>query len=289
MNTNIKNLIQMKKIVGILMMSLIYISMSFAQDESPVWDVWATEMLIENQTMNTPEKGRLSFIIHHRFGEIESVSDLFGIYAPSNIRMGLNYGITEKIMVGIGTEKNNKLQDIQWKYRFLTQTAESNKMPVSVAYYGNMAIDAREDEAFGQNYEFTNRLSYFHQLIVSRKISEKLSVQAAASYSHFNAVDSVWLNNILGFHIGGRYKFYNEMSFIVDYTHPLQLMEPLENYHNEFKPNISFGIEIFTGTHAFQIFATTAENIIAQKNTIYNMNDITMGEMVYGFNISVKL
>jgi hypothetical protein len=46
---------------------------------------------------------------------------LYGIYAPSNIRLGFNYGITSKLTVGFGTEKNNKMQEFLLKYAILSQ------------------------------------------------------------------------------------------------------------------------------------------------------------------------
>ena len=66
--------------------------------------------------------------------------NLFGIYGSANTRIGLNYGITDRLMIGAGTTKDYKLQDIQWKYLILQQT-EDNSMPVSLSYYGNIVVD----------------------------------------------------------------------------------------------------------------------------------------------------
>ena len=256
-------------------------------EQTPVEDVFACTMLIDNQSSSTIEKGSLEFIIHHRFGNFENkAKDLMGIYAPSNIRIGFNYGITQKLMVGVGTEKNNKLNDILWKYAILTQT-EEGKMPVSVTYYGNMAIDARDEEIFGADYKFTNRLSYFHQLIISRKFNDKLSVLAAGSFSHINSVDSVWHNDQIGVTIAGRYKFYNEIAFMFEYDQPFSY-KTVRYFQNEPKPNLALGVEFATPTHSFQITCSPFDKIVPQKNFTHNLNDYADKGMRLGFNITAR-
>ncbi|MDM8538485.1 DUF5777 family beta-barrel protein, partial [Desulfobacterales bacterium HSG17] len=83
----------------------------------------------------------------------EEMSDLMGIYGPSNIRLGFNYGITKRIMVGFGAEKNNKLYDFHWKYQILQQT-KSNSTPLAIAYYGNIVINSSDKTGYGENFSF---------------------------------------------------------------------------------------------------------------------------------------
>ena len=112
--------------------------------DKPVRATFGSNMLIDNQTVMSPYKGSLNLLIYHRFGDFTNgVHDLFGIYASANTRIGLEYGITDRIMVGAGTTKEYKLQDIEWKYAIFQQT-QSGSMPVSLSYYGNFVIDARD-------------------------------------------------------------------------------------------------------------------------------------------------
>src|SRR5664280_1758264 len=186
----------MKKFLIVLSLSL-YVTSLFAQQDTtqtqekskPVRFTFGTGILIENQTIATPFKGQLEMEIHHRFAMIKNYHDLFGIYGSANTRLGLNYGITDRLMIGIGTTKDYQLQDIQWKYAILRQT-EDNKMPLSLSYYGNLVIDARSKDNFGPEGTFKSihRLSYFTQLILARKINEMFSVQVAPSVAYFNSV-----------------------------------------------------------------------------------------------------
>lgn len=281
------------KLILILLAALFLGKYSIAQDnkpeDKPVRFAWNSELLIDNQSPLMQTEGTLQLVIHHRFGTFDNgLSDLYGIYAPSNIRLGLRYGIKDWLSLGIGTEKNNKMQDLNWKVKLLKQT-RSGRMPVDLTYIGNVVVDARNETFFGTEYSFTNRLSYFHQIMVSRKISDRISAMLAASYTHFNFVDSVAFPGMehdkLGLSLGGRYNFYNEMSFIFEYDLPIDLKGEEEEPS---KPNLGFGLEIGTSTHAFQVFMANYSQIINQKNIVFNKNDFTSGDWLLGFNIVVR-
>lgn len=76
----------------------------FAQDTAtaqvvkkvkPVKGTFGSVWLIDNQTVMVPIKGTLEFDIQHRFGIVNNGSkDLWGFFAPSNIRLGLNYPLS---------------------------------------------------------------------------------------------------------------------------------------------------------------------------------------------------
>jgi len=260
-------------------------------DNRPVLSTFECSMLIENQSIINPRAGIYELIIYHRFGKIDNGTiDLFGIYAPSNIRLSLVYGINNKLSIGFGTEKNNKLQDISLKWSIIQQT-RSNNTPLSVAYFGNMAIDARNSEVFGENYTFTHRFSYFHQFIIARKFNRQLSLQIAPSYSHFNSVDTLYEHDKISLHFGGRYILWGDNSLILEYDIPMAIkfIQRHDMSTNKSKANMSFGFELGTGTHAFQVFITTFDNIVYQKNYLYNRNDFLNNDLLLGFNILVRL
>lgn len=265
---------------------------AFGQDEEqptedrPVRSPFETGTLIENQTIVTPMKGSLEMLIHHRFGTFTNgIEDLYGIYAPSNIRLGINYGITDRLMAGFGTEKDGKLQELQYKYQILRQT-RSGSVPVGLTFFGNMSLDARDKKNFGpdENYRFIHRLSYFSQLIVARKFTEWLSLQVAPSFIYYNAVEESIGHIHYGIMGGGRARFTSSMSFLFEYSHLLS-----ENEKLDVKPNVGLGLEISTATHAFQVFATQYRQIVNQYSMVYNTNAFDSDGILIGFNITVRL
>lgn len=286
----------MKKIFIVLTLSL-FIGTLFAQDDTqatekskPVRFTFGTALLIDNQTIETPYKGGIELQIHHRFSLIENIHNLYGIYGAANTRLGLNYGVTDRLMIGAGTTKDYKLQDFQWKYLILQQT-EDNSMPVSLSYYGNIVLDLQKEDAFGPeaSYKDMHRLSYFTQLIVARKLSEKVSVQVAPSFIYFNSVprlsDSTGYKNLnLGLSAGGRANLFGYHSLLLEYD---QLLTK-QDLDEQPKPNLSLGWEISTATHTFQVFVANYNQIINQRNLLFNTNDFSKGDYLVGFNITVR-
>jgi hypothetical protein len=272
----------------IILFTVLVSGLAYSQDD-PVYDPFGSTMLIDQQTNVIPYAGSKEILIHHRFGQIKELTDLFGIYAPSNIRMGINYAITENIMLGFGTEKNSKMQDFHAKWNVLNQT-QSGSMPFSVTLYGNMGIDATNEEAFGINYKFTNRFSYFSQVILARKFNDRFSLLIAPGFAHFNAVDSTMLHDQVCLSIGGRVKVYNEISILFEYDDSFST-NTYRSYQEDSKPlpNVGLGLEINTGTHSFQVFAAPFDKITPQKNYVFNKNDFLDGGMRFGFNITVRL
>ena len=283
----------MKRIL-ILLLSVVFVLQLSAQEEKkedkrPVRSPFASEFLIDNQTNVIPTKGTLGYVIQHRFGTIKNGSkDLWGIYAPgANIRMGLYYTPVEKLMVGWGITKKNMYNDFWAKYNLLHQTRDGS-MPVAVTLYGVMAVDGRNKSVFGQDYKFTNRMSYFGQVIITRKFTDWLSLQAGASLTHYNSVDSIYDHDRAGFHFNGRINFTPQTSFIFQWDQPLKiksLSEQLE-FVNFPKANLAFGVEFSTSTHAFQLFMSSADGILQQETMMWNQKDFSNGEWMIGFTIT---
>ena len=229
--------------------------------------------LIDNQSVVIPRHKTLEFMIQHRFGTLENdIEDLYGLYAPSNIRLGLSYTLFDNfgfgflkgpLSIGAGTTKNNHILDLNYKYGLMQQT-RNGQIPFSVTYFGNVALEAERLEENGND---SDRYSYFHQLIISRRFSYKLSLQIAPSVSHYNLVIPEMNNDHFAVAIGGRYKFSAQSSVIFNVDQPITAHKA-RNPH----PNVSLGIEIATSAHAFQVFFTNYNAILPQKNNFSNNN-----------------
>jgi hypothetical protein len=151
-----------------------------------------------------------------------------------------------------------------------------------------MVIDTRNKSNFT---DFVNRFAYFNQLMVARKVNAHFSAQVATSLSWYNNVEGYVtskgdiakkMNNIhFAFECMGRYKFSDKSAFVVNYDQPLT-QHPTNNPH----PNISFGLETTTDSHAFQVFAGNYYSIVPESNNFFNQNDYTKGQFVIGFNIT---
>ena len=261
--------------------------------EKPVRAMFESTWLIDNQSVVVPIKGTFQMDILHRFGVVKNgFDDLYGVFAPSNIKLGFNYTVIDNLSLGLGLTKGNMTWDFNVKYAFLQQT-RSGSTPLSLTYFANAAVDSRP-ETGGDPGLFLNgsdRLSYFHQLIIARKVSDAFSIQLAPSYSHYNAVaafinsegeiEGFMKNDHLAIAISGRYMIKDQLSLIASYDQPIT--EHLSNNPNY---GLAFGIEMSTSSHAFQIFVGNYKDIIPQRNNVFNKNDIGDGEILIGFNIT---
>ena len=232
--------------------------------------------LIESQSNRVYSKGTIEMIMNHRFGLVTGTNDMIGIWAPADIRIALNYSVTDRITVGFGTTKDNRLQDFSLKGALLRQTVDG-KMPVSVTYYGNMAISALPKENF---YHTSDRWSFFNQLIIAKRISKALSFQLAPSYSHYNVIDAPMSNDLFAVEFGGRVKVTSDMCIL------LYVNQPITSQEIAPKSGFSTGVEFSTVGHTFQIFISNYRGIVNQQSNMFNQNDFFEGDFAIGFNIS---
>ena len=275
-----------------VLMAMVSIAQDAAETKTtpknkPVKNTFESVWLMDNQTVMVPLKGTLEFDIQHRFGTVNNgKKDAFGLFAPSNIRLGINYAPVKNLFVGVGLTKERMQTDLNVKYSLLKQTA--SKMPVSVTYFGNMVIDGRDKSNFRYG---EHRFSYFNQLIVARKITSKFSAQVAPSLSWYNNVEAYVtskgdierkMNNYhFAVSVLGRYKVTKTMAVIAGYDQPLT-----QHLTNNPDPNICFGLEITTSSHAFQVFAGNYYGIVPQSNNVFNHNSYRDGQFLIGFNIT---
>jgi hypothetical protein len=287
------------KTLFLLLFALATIQVS-AQDEGetkkkekPVRAMFESTWLIDNQSVIVPIKGTFQMDVLHRFGTWNNgYDDLYGIFAPSNIKLGFQYSVIDNLSLGLGITKTNMTWDFNVKYAILQQT-RSGSMPLSLTYFANAAVDTRP-ETDGDPGLFLNgsdRWSYFHQLIIARKVTDAFSIQLAPSYSHFNAV-SAFINKeeeIVGFmdndHIAiavsGRYKIKDQLSLIASYDQPIT-----EHLSNNPDYGLAFGLEMSTSSHAFQVFVGNYKDIIPQRNNVFNKNNFGDSDILIGFNIT---
>lgn len=250
-------------------------SLQTKKKDKPERAAFQSGWLIDNPTGLINSKGTFQFDIQHRFGVIESGNrDLLGMWGPSNIRLALSYAVSNRITLGFGTLKDSRMQDFNLKAGLLQQT-RSGSVPVSLAYYGNIAIDARESEFFPKS---SNRYSYFSQLIITRRFNRIVSMQIAPSYSHYNLVSPELDNSQFAVALGGKVSISDKTAILIDYSQPLS--------QNTDNPGLSLGIEMSTGLHAFQVFVGNYNGILPQRNYILNENRLSEKQFLIGFNIN---
>ena len=248
--------------------------------KKPAKPAFESPQLMDEQSVVVPSAKTLEFNMQHRFGLVNNgIKDLYGLYAPgANIRFNFSYTPINNLSLGFGYAKYKQYLDFNVKYAIVKQRKDWS-IPVSVTYFGDLAFDNRENI-----YDKTvHRISYYQELIIATRLSDKISLQLTPSFSHFNAIDSLFSHDIIAIGFSGRFKISDQSSLVINYT---QQLTDHKNPNFKLKPGFTFGWEIATSGHAFQIFATTFQGIIPQENIAFNQNDFTKGEFLIGFNIT---
>jgi hypothetical protein len=278
------------------------------KDEGPkkVYATFKTVRIGNVQTIETVKKKHLDFRIAHRFGNLynsdlknpinETFQSFIGFDNVSDIRMSLDYGLTENITLGIGRSKMNKLVDGTIKWKILQQNSDFS-MPISLAFfssvgyshapmatiYNGIVRDFKTNEA--------HRFNYFTQLIIACKATDWLSVEVLPGYMYRNFIkenlntgnNSYDQNGFATIGIGGRIKLTKRLSFIGDYV--ANLSKFYQNNPNAFNP-LSLGFEIETGGHVFSLFCTNASGLVENNFIPFTTDTWTKGQVKFGFCIS---
>jgi hypothetical protein len=250
--------------------------------------------LINGQTVETIAKKHLNFWISHRFGAINSgfIDNFFGL-DEARIRLGLEYGLSDNILIGAGRSTIEKTYDTYAKYRFIRQ---SNKMPVTVTAYGSIATNTMKTGytmESGTVMRFNNNLqrqTFMGQMLIARKFSDKFSLQLMPTLFHSNLAESVYMENTqAAMGVGGRYKLSNRLSVSAEYYHNLvEKSEYLEEsgqpypYHN----SLAIGFDIETGGHVFQLHITNSRGMIEKHFIGQTIGTWQNGDLFYGFNVA---
>lgn len=248
-----------------------------------VYNAFKSPRIIMAHSMEMLRPGVLDFRILHRFGRINGGGyEFFGLDGPASVRLGLDYGITDDLMVGIGRSTFNKELDGFVKYRIIQQSTGPKSSPVSlIAIAGTTVTTLHWSDPTRQNY-FSSRVAYYGQAIVGRKFSEAITLQLIPSILHRNLVPTENdPNDLYAAGIGGRIKLSHRVAFTFDYHYIIN-----QNENSPFHNPLSLGVDIETGGHVFQLHFTNSKGMNERAYlaaTEYKWGD---GDIFFGFNIS---
>lgn len=237
--------------------------------------------IINGHSIENVSAGVLDFRILHRFGAINGGPyELFGL-DQANMRMSFDYGITDRLQVGIGRSNIGKEYDGLVKYKILRQSSGARQMPVSVSWVSGMLINSQRWPDPNRENLFSSRLSYYHQLLIARKFNETFSLQLSPTLVHRNLVPNREIpNDVFAIGMGGRVKLSNRIATTFDYFYVLPGQLP--NHRN----SLSVGFDIETGGHVFQLHFTNSRGL-NERQFITGQNGSWLdGDIHFGFNLS---
>jgi len=240
--------------------------------------------VLNGHSIERMQEGQLDVRISHRFGTLNSGGYNFFGLDQSNIHLGLEYGITNWLMVGAGRSEFEKTFDGFAKFSILRQSTGAKVMPVSVSVVTSVGLKTQKWPDQTRTNYFTSRLAYVGQLLVARKISQGLSIQLTPSYLHRNLVATeLDPNDIFALGAGARLKLSKRISFNGEYYY---IANPKNNFSTPIYNPLSLGFDIETGGHVFQLFFTNSLGMTEKQFIGATTGQWKKGDIHFGFNIS---
>jgi hypothetical protein len=241
-----------------------------------------TTRIINAQSIENVASGVLDLKISHRFGTLNSGAyDLFGL-DNAFIRLGLDYGITDNLMVGLGRSTFQKAIDGFVKYRLLRQQTGSRIVPVTVTWHSAIAANMLRWSDPERDNRFAQRLAYTHQLLIGSKLSNSTSLMLLPTLVHRNLVATRGeSNDVWALGIGGRQKVTRRIALTAEYFHVL----PNQLTTGRYNP-LSLGIDVETGGHVFQLHFTNSTGVNDPAYLTETTGQWGKGDIHFGFNVS---
>lgn len=248
----------------------------------PVENTFKSTRIVTGHNAEMRGKRVLEFIIMHRFGRLNSGAyELFGL-DNSNIRFGLEYGLSNRINIGVGRSSFEKTFDGFAKVQWLQQKSGDETFPFSLTTLHSIAVNTLEELAFNRpDFPFSARLTYTNQLLIARKFSDGLSLQLMPTWIHRNEVTAPDINNVYSMGIGGRIKVSDRVALNGEYYYQTNRPDGV----GTFNP-LSIGVDIETGGHVFQLHVTNSRTMIEKGFIAETDGDLGNGDIHFGFNIS---
>lgn len=237
--------------------------------------------IINGHSIENVSPGVLDFRILHRFGAINGGAyELFGL-DQATMRMSFDYGITDRLQVGIGRSNIGKEYDGLVKYKILRQSTGARNMPISVSWVSGMLVNSQRWADPNRENLFSSRLGYYHQLLIARKFNETFSLQLSPTVVHRNLVATRDIpNSVYALGVGGRVKLNSRVATTFDYFYVLPGQLP--NHRN----SLSIGFDIETGGHVFQLHFTNSRGLNERQFITGQNGSWTAGDIHFGFNLS---
>jgi hypothetical protein len=240
--------------------------------------------IINAQSVETPGHGTLAFLIQHRFGTLNSGAyEFFGL-DQAVLRLSFEYGLSDRLAVGVGRSSQEKTFDGFLKYRALRQSTGAHAMPVSVTLFASSAITTLKfnEIANTETRSMASRLDYAYQVLIARKFSPSLSVQLMPTLIHRNYVPLAGMqNDVYAIGAGLRQKLTKRVALTADYFYVLPGYVA-DNFHNA----LGLGFDIETGGHVFQLHFTNSKGMTEKFFVPQTEGNFFKGDIYFGFTVA---
>jgi len=242
--------------------------------------IFKTTRIVNSQSIENTGAGVLDLKISHRFGMVNTGGYNFFGLDQATMRIGMDYGISNRLEIGLGRSTYNKEYDGFFKFRILRQSTGKVNMPLSLSVVSTAVLNTLKDQSTSYTIHYSDHASYVNQVLLARKFGDFFSLQLAPTMVHYNIVPTTaYRNDLYSMGTGFRLRLSKRVNLTGEYYYQVQR---IPGYYN----SASVGFDIETGGHVFQLFFTNSTGINERSFITQTDGRWGNGGVHFGFNIS---
>ncbi len=243
-----------------------------AESTAPEAKLFHSTHAINLETAHTISQTNIEFQIYNRF--VPPISEgfdfFYGLDGPANIRLGLAYGITDDLTVGLARSSN--FGNVDLRARYVPLKTRTDIAPVAVAVQGGMAWNTN---VFGRIDGHHKNYQFYGQAIFNTLIEEKLGIGVVPSFLYNGDFLSEENYNSVALSVYAQYYFLRRFSVLAEWT------GVVDGFERDYDC-VSIGVEIQTAGHFFKILVTNSltqnpSHYLAGANQPFTWDDIRLG------------
>jgi len=251
------------------------ISWSHSETSSSELELFHSIHVISLPTAETLQKGDVEFEISHRFTPpVKKGYDAFwGLDGPANIRFGLSYAPSNRMIICLGRSNVTNNLDLQVRYKAFQ--LQNDVFPLLATINLNAAWNSSVDDR--PNGDARN-FQYAAQVILNTLLFKKLGFGFVPSYLYNSDIFtedikySITMGSYVQYYIA---RFWSVM---------LEWNPTFYGWRNRYNA-LSMGLEIETGGHFFKVFVTNNINInlsqyLTGADKKFGANSLRLGFMI---------
>ncbi|MFC5623459.1 DUF5777 family beta-barrel protein [Algoriphagus winogradskyi] len=270
-------------LMGIMPFSLFaQLERTLANPDQPVELIFHAPRHINLLTVEPLSKKSMHFAIMHTFGTLDGgIQNLFGLDNGANIQFSFEFALSEKLSVAASRSSRDKVYNVFGRYHIFQQTQSGSK-PFSLSVAGGGGVNTSKYDFLPEPApNFSERMSYFGQVMLARKFSPKISFQLTPMMAYFTNPRPVYQiegteNLYLALGFSGKWKVTDRSSLALQF---------IPNLNTDLRSNFGIGWDVEAGGHVFQMYFVTSQ-ALNEQYLLAGGNGTIGDEFRLGFNVN---
>ena len=205
----------------------------------------------------------------------DGFESLYGLDGPVNMRIGLGYAATDRMVVTLA--RSNVLDNVDLNLKYRAFELDNGSLPVLVAFFGG--ISWTTEDVFGRSRGNSRNFQYYVMAVANTMFEDRVALGVAPAYLYNSNIFSQDYEDI--FILGSYVQVYVSelLSFMMEWSPAISNNDP--NYNSA-----SVGFELETGGHFFKIFASNSTMLNPSQYLSGSAYEFKSDELRLGFMIT---